>query len=95
MSRPLRQLKGDRTKLATPHGIAIDVENQLLFVNNWGQALSFTESPVINACCRQQPVETGNLGSGRFEPPSLTVLSARRGWGHGAVACDFRGPDAV
>ena len=70
---PLRRIKGDRTRLATPHGIAIDARNQLLFVNNWGQTVGFDGSPVINACCRQQPVETGNLGTGRFEPPSITV----------------------
>ena len=57
---PLRRIKGDRTKLETPHGIAVDVKNQLLFVNNWGQAVSFDESG-------------GRLGSARFNPPSISV----------------------
>ena len=38
---PLRVIKGDRTKLEGPHGIAVDVRNQLLYVNTWGQAASF------------------------------------------------------
>ena len=41
---PLRRIKGDRTRLATPHGIAIDARNQLLFVNNWGQTVGFDGS---------------------------------------------------
>jgi 6-phosphogluconolactonase (cycloisomerase 2 family) len=38
---PLRRIQGDRTHLETPHGIAVDVKNQLLFVNNWGHQTSF------------------------------------------------------
>jgi 6-phosphogluconolactonase (cycloisomerase 2 family) len=34
--KPLRVLKGDNTRLADSHGIAIDEKNRLLFVNNWG-----------------------------------------------------------
>jgi 6-phosphogluconolactonase (cycloisomerase 2 family) len=70
---PIRRIKGDRTKLETPHGIAIDPKNRLLFVNNWGQSMSFDGSEIIKGCCRQQPVETGNPGTGRFNPPSITV----------------------
>jgi DNA-binding beta-propeller fold protein YncE len=72
---PIRRIKGDRTRLETPHGIAIDQKNRLLFVNNWGQAMSFDGSEVIAGCCRQQPVETGNPGTGRFNPPSITVYA--------------------
>jgi 6-phosphogluconolactonase (cycloisomerase 2 family) len=39
--QPLRRIQGDRTHLEAPHGIAVDVKNQLLFVNNWGAATSF------------------------------------------------------
>lgn len=38
---PLRRIQGDKTRLETPHGIAVDVKNQLLFVNNWGHSTSF------------------------------------------------------
>jgi DNA-binding beta-propeller fold protein YncE len=34
--KPLRVLKGESTRLAYSHGIAIDTKNKLLFVNNWG-----------------------------------------------------------
>ena len=34
--RALRILQGTNTGLETPHGIVVDVENQLLYVNNWG-----------------------------------------------------------
>ena len=39
--QPLRRIVGQRTKLEGPHGIAVDVENQLLYVNTWGQATNF------------------------------------------------------
>jgi DNA-binding beta-propeller fold protein YncE len=72
---PIRRIKGDRTKLETPHGIAMDRKNRLLFVDNWGQSMSFDGSEIILGCCRQQPVETGNPGTGRFNPPSIAVYS--------------------
>ena len=37
--KPVRVLRGERTRLADAHGIAIDPKSKLLFVNNWG---SFT-----------------------------------------------------
>jgi len=53
--KPIRVIEGDRTGLKTPHGVAIDVKNQLLFVNNWGQYTSYKnpgtgrfDSPAIN-----------------------------------------------
>src|ERR1019366_726577 len=38
---PLRQLVGDHTQLADPHGIAVDSKRQLLFVNNGGSTHSW------------------------------------------------------
>jgi 6-phosphogluconolactonase (cycloisomerase 2 family) len=34
--KPLRVLRGDRTRLSDVHGVAVDIKNQLLFVNSWG-----------------------------------------------------------
>jgi DNA-binding beta-propeller fold protein YncE len=34
--KPVRVLRGEQTRLADSHGIAIDPNNKLLFVNNWG-----------------------------------------------------------
>jgi hypothetical protein len=73
--QPIRVIKGDRTRLETPHGIAIDQKNRLLFVDNWGQAVSFDGSEIMSGCCRNQMYETGNVGTGRFNSPSITVYS--------------------
>jgi hypothetical protein len=40
--RPVRILQGDRTRLEAPHGLVVDVRNQLLYVNNWGLADQLT-----------------------------------------------------
>jgi DNA-binding beta-propeller fold protein YncE len=40
--QPLRILQGDRTGLEAPHGLVVDVKNQLLYVNNWGLADQLT-----------------------------------------------------
>jgi 6-phosphogluconolactonase (cycloisomerase 2 family) len=43
--KPVRVLRGERTRLADAHGIAIDPRNKLLFVNNWG---SFTTEGMVS-----------------------------------------------
>jgi 6-phosphogluconolactonase (cycloisomerase 2 family) len=43
--KALRVLRGERTRLADSHGIAIDLKNRLLFVNNWG---SFTTEGTVS-----------------------------------------------
>ncbi len=35
--QPLRHIQGDDTGLDSPHGIAVDEKDRLLFVNTWGQ----------------------------------------------------------
>ena len=57
--RPLRTLEGYDTQLEDPHGIALDTENNLMFVSNFGNVH------------RQDP-ETGRV-YGDYEPPSITV----------------------
>ena len=39
--KPLRHIEGDDTGLDTPHGIAVDEKDRLLFVNNWGHHSNF------------------------------------------------------
>jgi 6-phosphogluconolactonase (cycloisomerase 2 family) len=39
--KPLRVLSGESTRLSDSHGIAIDVKNKLLFVNNWGNVSDY------------------------------------------------------
>jgi hypothetical protein len=43
--KPLRVLRGEHTRLADAHGIAIDLKNRLLFVNNWG---NFTTETTVS-----------------------------------------------
>jgi hypothetical protein len=41
--KPLRIIEGDDTGLDTPHGIAVDEKDGLLFVNTWGHHSKFTQ----------------------------------------------------
>lgn len=84
---PIRLIQGDRTRLADPHGIAVDERRGLLFVANFGsthsvrageprgseEALPFRQrSPRPNwPLDRLQAVP----GSGRFPGPSITVYA--------------------
>ena len=56
---PLRTLEGYDTQLEDPHGIALDIENNLMYVSNFGNVH------------RQDPA-TGQV-YGDYEPPSITV----------------------
>jgi DNA-binding beta-propeller fold protein YncE len=69
---PLRVLQGDRTRLANPHGIALDRRNGLIFVTNHGQVSSRLAEPgrILNRVLGQS---LAVLGSGRFLSPSITV----------------------
>ena len=39
--KPLREIRGESTRLSDSHGIAIDEKNKLLFVNNWGNVSDY------------------------------------------------------
>jgi 6-phosphogluconolactonase (cycloisomerase 2 family) len=43
--KPVRVIRGEQTRLADSHGIAIDLKNRLVFVNNWG---SFTTESTVS-----------------------------------------------
>ena len=67
-------LWGDKTRLADPHGIALDTKLNVFYVANFGSTSSprparAGENPLLVAVGR------GNMipGSGRFYPPSITV----------------------
>jgi hypothetical protein len=85
-------LWGDKTRIADPHGIAIDTKNKTFFVANFGSTLSPRqaqpgEDPLLVATARGNMVH----GSGRFYPPSITVydLGAR---GDTAPVREITGP---
>lgn len=62
---PLRQLIGDRTQIADPHGVVVDPKNNLLIVNNHGGTHAWDTA------------DRAIAGSGRFSPPSITMYSLK------------------
>jgi DNA-binding beta-propeller fold protein YncE len=67
--KPLREIIGNNTGLEDPHGVAADTKRNLLFVSNHGSVIA-TEPP---ARMGGRPREI--IGSGRFEPPSITIFN--------------------
>lgn len=79
---PLRVLQGDQTKLADPHGIAVDAKNNLIFIANHGATHSVDASLKGSKGNRSSgksnwPLERAFAvpGSGRNLPPSITVYA--------------------
>ena len=57
--QPLRTISGSDAQLEDPHGLALDTQNQLIFVSNFGNV--------------QVEATAGSGRYGKFEPPSITV----------------------
>jgi len=76
----LRLIQGDQTRLADPHGIAFDPKNRLLFVANYGTSHVVRKNPAVPERIPNWPGGPGGNeivpGSGKFEPPSITVYSS-------------------
>jgi DNA-binding beta-propeller fold protein YncE len=94
----IRLIQGPKTRLADPHGIAIDPKTRLLYVANYGAGrdeVAYTEQPMPNPLNTITPRgdtprptnwPAGNsrfagrrevvFGTGKFEPPSITVHAA-------------------
>ena len=82
---PLRLLQGNRTRLADPHGIAVDAERNFMFVANYGSthevSLTAFGAPVPGGIERSTETnwplarEYAIPGSGKINPPSITVYS--------------------
>ena len=81
---PLRLLQGDRTRLADPHGIALDPKNRLMFTANHGSFHSKRpgEAPASTLGGgraegkKNWPVGERVPGSGKSLPPSITVYAS-------------------
>jgi DNA-binding beta-propeller fold protein YncE len=83
---PMRLLQGDRTRLADPHGIALDPKNGVIFVTNHGSVHSVRQDAGISSS-RVPRRARGQLanwpldrdfaipGSGRTLAPSITVYA--------------------
>jgi DNA-binding beta-propeller fold protein YncE len=79
----VRLIQGDKTRMADPHGIAFDPKNRLLYVANYGTSHSVKMGATGPGGRPRVPNwPAGNYGSeiikgtGKFELPSITVLSA-------------------
>jgi hypothetical protein len=80
--QPLRILTGDRTGLEAPHGLVVDVKNQLLYVNNWGWRMgsplevraSFNPPSSQGLCAqRERRHASAARDSGQQEPDELAA----------------------
>ena len=67
---PLRFLQGDSTRLADPHGIALDTKNNWLFISNHGSAHRMGDRGSVPP---GWPSGTDVRASGEFFPPSISV----------------------
>jgi DNA-binding beta-propeller fold protein YncE len=76
----VRLIQGDQTRLADPHGIAFDPKNRVLFVANYGTSHVVRKVPGKPVTILNWPGGAGGSeivpGSGKFEPPSITVYNA-------------------
>lgn len=82
---PLRYLQGEKTKLADPHGIALDDQRGLMYVANFG-SVSYHDPNLDNPGRPMYSRGHGKPnwpltrnatipGSGRFFPPSISVYA--------------------
>ena len=71
---PLRYLQGNRTRLADPHGIALDTKNNLLYVVNHGNHREFQMGDGARPGAPAMPTRRVVPGSGRNLPSSITVF---------------------
>jgi DNA-binding beta-propeller fold protein YncE len=70
---PIRLLQGDHTLLADPHGIALDLKNDLIFVTNYGTLHQFLPNGADNLFKRNWPLQKPVPGSGEMRAASITV----------------------
>lgn len=99
---PLRMLQGDRTRLADPHGIALDPKRGVLYVTNHGSVHSTSRDAgtMLSAREREEQLKRVNWplerdfaipGSGRTLPPAITIY-AKNARGDAAPLRVIEGP---
>jgi hypothetical protein len=91
--RPIRLIQGDHTGLADPHGIALDATRGLMFVANHGSTHRVDAELGPRPATPNWPLTRGYAvpGSGRLEPPSITVY-ARTAVGDATPVRTISGP---
>lgn len=74
---PIRLLQGNRTRLADPHGIAVDTKRGLIFVANYGSTHDVSPTENMRESKPNWPLGRRQAipGSGKFYPPAITVHS--------------------
>ncbi len=73
---PIRMIVGNSTKMADPHGIALDTSRGELFVANYGNFSAY--QPGLERGGGGGTGGAGRInGSGRFFPPSISVYPSR------------------
>jgi len=100
---PLRMLEGDATELADPHGIALDLKNDLMIVSNhghrrfYGGAAVSTTTETWEEWIGKTTADLNTLprrylpGVGKFELPSINIYS-RSASGNTAPLRVIKGP---
>ena len=97
---PIRLLQGDRTRLADPHGIALDTKNNLIYVTNHGSVRQHragadggegTLGRAKGKANWPKGEDVAIPGSGTTVPPSITVYS-RTASGNAAPLRVIEGP---
>lgn len=99
---PLRMLQGNRTRLADPHGIALDTKRGVMFVTNHGSThdSSVGSADYLSAAEKAERAKLVNWpldrdfavpGSGRTLPPTITVY-AKNANGDAAPLRVIQGP---
>lgn len=99
---PIRMVQGNRTRLADPHGIALDTKRGLLFVTNHGSVheTSAAEGLTLSRQEREERAKLVNWpldrsfavpGSGRTLPPAITIY-AKGASGNAAPVRVIEGP---
>ena len=76
--QPLRHIQGNQTRLADPHGIALDTKNNLIFVGNFGSMKEFAAAEAGSSQSQAAPgsgLPRGRAkpGYGKIRPSSITV----------------------
>jgi DNA-binding beta-propeller fold protein YncE len=79
--RPIRLIQGDQTDLADPHGIALDMARNWIFVANHGSTHLVRPDLGPKPEIPNWPLTRGYSvpGSGRLLPPSITVFERTAG----------------
>src|SRR2546422_1073142 len=100
---PLRMLEGDATELADPHGIALDLKNDLMIVSNhghrrfYGGAAVSTTTETWEEWIGKTTADLNTLprrylpGVGKFDLPSINIY-ARNASGNTAPLRVIKGP---